>query len=190
MQDESVWFEQVDEAFLHYIQSVVRIADKNGNISPVPVSIRKADEDFKIESYPSITLYNLYSYQDIIRYYPEPIVVARDTEAGTVTVERGAIPYTLHYQLDFWSRFQSDMNEMTRLWLSKHPSLSFNLPVKDMSGKDRVCVVLVADDLKKMDQLSSLSRNFHSVLTYKVKVELDSREQTVGPMIQEIDIIT
>ena len=51
---ESVWFEQVDTAFVSYLKSVVRFGEKS-----VPVSVRKPDEDFKIESYTSITLYNL-----------------------------------------------------------------------------------------------------------------------------------
>ena len=58
---ESVWFEQVDTALIDYIKGIVKLPDASGVLTPVPVKVRKPDEDFKIEEYPCITLYNLYS---------------------------------------------------------------------------------------------------------------------------------
>lgn len=190
MPSESVWFEQVDTALIDYIQSVVKLEDSMGYLVPVPVSIRKPDEDFKIEAYPCITLYNLYSQRDEVRYFPGSVVVSRDYDASTLVTERGAIPYNLFYQIDFWSRYQTDMNEMTRKWLSYHPDRCFNLPVKDMSGKDRSSFVLMTDDLKKSDLLENSERLFHSMMTYRVWVELDDNIQTVKPMVSSIDLNT
>lgn len=183
---ESVWFEQVDTALINYIEGIVKLPDSNGILTPVPVKIRKPDEDFKIEEYPCITLYNLYSVRDETRYFRDKVVVERDYERNTLIEERGAIPYNLFYQFDFWSRKQSHMNDMTRMWLGYHPDRCFNLPVKDLSGQDRSSFVLMVDDLKKLDSLDKTDRTFHSVLTYRVWVEIDERIRNESDMITRI----
>ena len=183
---ESVWFEQVDTALINYIKGIVKLPNSNGILTPVPVKIRKPDDDFKIEEYPCITLYNLYSVRDEVRYFPDKVVVERDLERNKLIEEVGAIPYNLFYQFDFWSRKQSHMNDMTRMWLGYHPDRSFNLPVKDLSGKDRSSFVLMVDDLKKVDDLEENNRTFHSVLTYRVWVEIDERIRSEKDMITSI----
>ena len=183
---ESVWFEQVDTALINYIKGIVKLPNSNGVLTPVPVKIRKPDEDFKIEEYPCITLYNLYSVRDEERYFPDTVVVERDVDNHRLIEEKSAIPYSLFYQIDFWSRQQSQMNDMTRMWLGHHPDKSFNLPVKDLSGNNRDSFVLMTDDLKKSDFLTDTKRTFHSVLTYKVWVEIDERIRTEGYLITEI----
>lgn len=180
---ESVWFEQVDTALIKYIQESVRLLNASKVLTPVPVKVRKPDEDFKIEEYPCITIYNLYSMRDEVRYCPDDVVVSRDTTKNTLIKEKPAIPYSLYYQIDFWARKQSQMNDMTRLWLGHHPDRCFNLPVKDISGNDRSCFVLMTDDLKKSDFLSGIQRTFHSMLTYRVWVEIDERIQSESPMV-------
>lgn len=188
MPSESVWFEQVDEALIAYIQNIVKLKNSNGVLSPVPVKIRKPDEDFKIETYPSITLYNLYSVRDEVRYYPEPVVISRDEANATLIEEQSAIPYNLYYQIDFWARLQSHMNDMTRLWLGHNPDRCFNLPVKDLSGNDRSSFVLLTDDLKKSDLLNGTDRTFHSMLTYRVWVELDEKITVEKPMVVTVEV--
>lgn len=183
---ESVWFEQVDTALINYIKGIVKLPNSNGVLTPVPVKVRKPDEDFKIEEYPCITLYNLYSLRDEVRYYPDTVVVETDLERHRAILEKSAIPYSLFYQIDFWARTQSQMNDMTRMWLGYHPDKSFNLPVKDLSGNDRNSFVLMTDDLKKSDFLTGTQRTFHSVLTYKVWVEIDERIRTEGYLVTEI----
>lgn len=183
---ESVWFEQVDTALINYIKGIVKLPNSNGVLTPVPVKIRKPDEDFKIEEYPCITLYNLYSVRDEERYFPDTVVVERDFDNHKLIEEKSALPYSLFYQIDFWSRQQSQMNDMTRMWLGHHPDKCFNLPVKDLSGNNRDSFVLMTDDLKKSDFLTDTKRTFHSVLTYKVWVEIDERIRTEGYLITEI----
>lgn len=183
---ESVWFEQVDTALIDYIKGIVKLPNSNGVLTPVPVKIRKPDEDFKIEEYPCITLYNLYSVRDEVRYFPDTVVTERDPENNRLFEEKSAIPYSLFYQIDFWSRQQSQMNDMTRMWLGHHPDKSFNLPVKDISGNDRDSFVLLTDDLRKSDFLTDTKRTFHSVLTYRVWVEIDERIRSEGYLITEI----
>lgn len=183
---ESVWFEQVDTALINYIKGIVKLPNSNGVLTPVPVKVRKPDEDFKIEEYPCITLYNLYSVRDEVRYFPDTVVVERDLDNHKFIKEKSAVPYSLFYQIDFWSRQQSQMNDMTRMWLGHHPDKCFNLPVKDLSGKNRDSFVLMTDDLKKSDFLTDTKRTFHSVLTYKVWVEIDEHIRTEGYLITDI----
>lgn len=183
---ESVWFEQVDIALTRYISGIIKLPDIHGVLTPVPVKIRKPDEDFKIEEYPCITLYNLYSVRDEVRYFHDTVVVERDYDTNLLVEEKGAIPYSLYYQFDFWARKQSEMNDMTRIWLGNHPDRSFNLPVKDVSGNDRNSFVLMVDDLKKSDFLTGNQRTFHSVLTYRVWVEVDERIRRENSMISGI----
>lgn len=183
---QSVWFEQVDTALINYIKGIVKLPDSKGVLTPVPVKIRKPDEDFKIEEYPCITLYNLYSVRDEVRYFPDTVVVERDLVNNKLIEENSAIPYSLFYQIDFWARQQSQMNDMTRIWLGHHPDRCFNLPVKDLSGNDRDSFVLMTDDLKKSDFLLKNDRTFHSILTYRVWVEIDERIRTEGYLITEI----
>lgn len=188
VKSESVWFEQVDTALLNYIKGIVKLPDSFGNPSTIPVKIRKPDEDFKVEEYPCITVYNLYNSRDEFRYYSDTVIVEKDIERGKFIQEKGAIPYNLFYQIDFWSKSQSQMNEMTRLWLGYHPDKCFNLPVKDVSGNDRDCFVLLSEDLKKSDLLTSNNRTFHSFITYRIWVEIDERIRTEGDLVTEIII--
>lgn len=180
---ETVWFEQVDTALIDYIQGIVKLPNASGVLTPVPVKVRKPDEDFKIEEYPCITIYNLYSLRDEVRYCPDMTVVERDFDNSTMVLEKSSIPYNLYYQIDFWSRLQSQMNDMTRMWLGYHPDKGFNLPVKDISGNPRDCFVLMTDDLKKLDFLEETKRTFHSALTYRVWVEIDEKIRVVEQMV-------
>ena len=183
---ESVWFEQVDRALIEHIKSIVKLSNSGGEKESVPVTIRKPDEDFKIESYPSITIYNLYSIRDEVRYYPDRVIVSRDSDNHKLVAEKSAIPYSLFYQIDFWSRLQTQMNDMVRLWIGNHPDRGFNLDVEDLAGNKRSSSVLLVDDLKKSDLLSGTERTFHSMLTYRVWVEIDEKISEKLPMITNV----
>lgn len=184
---ESVWYEQVDTALVEYIKSVVRVPNRAGEIVSVPVEIRKPDEDFKIEVYPSVTIYNLYDRYSVIRQGVSRNIVDRDVENSRVVIEKNAVPYDLYYQIDFWSETITDMNNMSRKWLYSVPRF-LNLPVKDMSGNDRNAFMLKVEDFKKSDYISENRRCFHSFLTYKIQVELDEKETIKMPMVTEIQV--
>ena len=169
---ESVWFEQVDTALINYIKGIVKFPNSSGVPTPVPVKVRKPDEDFKIEEYPCITLYNLYSVRDEERYFPDSVVVERDLERNRLVEEKSAIPYSLFYQIDFWSRQQSQMNDMTRMWLGHHPDRCFNLPVKDLSGNDRDSFVLMTDDLLKLPMAIRIARKTKRIVFENIFIAL------------------
>ena len=183
MPSESVWCEQVDTALVDYIKGILSRAFSGFT---VPVSILKPDADFKIEEYPCVTVYHLYSVRDNDRYFPGSVVVNRDYENNTLVLEKGAVPYNLMYQFDFWTRTQTDMNEMLRVWLGYHPDRDFNLSVVDMSDNPRDCYVLQIGDVVKSDSIEGVDRTFHTSITYRIHVELDEKIQTVENMITEV----
>jgi hypothetical protein len=180
----SVWFDEVDAGFILFIQSIVKVLNSEGELQSVPVDIRKPDEDFLEESYPRVTLHNLYDTFSKVRYDRTPVITSRDEVSKTVSVEQSALPYDLFYQLDFWSTLQSEFSFMTKKWLSK-VGRDFNLPVVDDSTVSRSCYVLQIGSMRKEDFLANGERVFHAYLTYRVWVELDESVAEVTPMVAE-----
>lgn len=179
---ESVWYEQVDTAFIKFIRDNIQIDGK-----PVKVKVRKPDEDFNTEDYPLVSIYNLYDRFSRVRYNPEPVVVSRDTELNTLISESPAKPYDLFYQIDFWASLQSDMNSMVKQWKSLF-DFWFNLDVLDESGTPRSCFVISRNDFNKSDLLQNGKRLFHSFGTYKVQVEIDENTQKTETMVVNPEI--
>lgn len=180
---ESVWFEEIDKAFIKLLSSVIKIDGK-----PVKVVIRKPDDDFTTEDYPLISIYNLFDRFSRERYSPESVVVSRYKEANKLVLEDSALPYDLFYQIDFWATLQSDMNEMTRQWKA-FSKFWFNLDVLDKSGIPRSCFVLSRNDFNKSDLMRDGKRLFHSFGTYKVQVEIDENNREVAPMVTQTPTI-
>lgn len=176
---ESVWFEQVDTAFVKLLRKNIQIDGK-----PVKVVVRKPDEDFNEEDYPIVSIYNLYDRFSKVRYSPDPVVISQVGAYGTAIIEDSALPYDLFYQIDFWASLQSDMNIMTKQWKSIS-KLWFNLDVIDEAGTPRSCFVLSRNDFNKADLMKDGKRLFHSFGTYKVQVEIDERVQSVVPVVTQ-----
>lgn len=174
---ESVWFEQVDTAFVALLHKVIQIDGK-----PVKVVIRKPDDDFSNEDYPLVSIYNLYDRFSKDRYSPEPILVSRNEETGKAILEDSALPHDLYYQIDFWATLQSDINSITKQWKA-FSKFWFNLDVTDESGIPRSCFVLSRNDFTKSDLLQNGSRLFHTFSTYKVQVEIDEKVQKPIPVV-------
>lgn len=186
----SVWFEQIDTGLIKFIQSIVKLPNGDGVEVPVPVSVRKPDEDFKKEQYPMVTIYNLFtSKRDEVRYYPHDVLRGIDPENAKGTLEKTAVPYSLQYQIDFWSILQSDMNNMLAKW-EFYVSRDFNLPVIDSGGTQRFAHALQKGDMvKKNDKLSATERVFHSAITYRIWAELDENVTKECTIVTESGII-
>ena len=81
----TVWYDQIDAGLKNFIQSIVKLKNSEGVLVPVPVRVRKADEDFKQEDYPMVTIYNLsISKRDEVRYYPFRVPRDIDIDKGKV----------------------------------------------------------------------------------------------------------
>lgn len=170
----SVWFEQVDKGLIEEIKKHVKLYNENGELVPVEhVFVRTPEREFKHEDYPCVSIYNLYEKHDKKRYNPEPVVMSVDKITNTAVVEESAVPFNLYYQIDFWSKYQMDMNKMTGSWLQHHFRY-FNLPVVDEGGKPRTCFVTPSDMPRKADFLSNGERVFRTIFSYCIRVELDN----------------
>lgn len=186
---QTVWYEEVETALKSRLEDVVKLPNKNGTLKSVPCYIRKPDEDFKVEQYPFTSIYAVSSRRDEFRYCREKIIVDKDVANRKIVYEQSAIPYNLIYQLDFFSMLQTQMNDMLRAWISYHPDRDFNLPVFDKSGIARDCFALQRDTIVKQDILRGSKRVFHSIITYRIYVEIDENVQTERSMITKLDLI-
>lgn len=175
----NVWFEEVNKGLIVEIKNTIKIIDATGfpvALSDDSIVVRKPEEDFKVEKYPCVSIYNLNYGHDPFRYNPSPVVVQRNVEQNTVTLEDSAVPFNLLYQLDLWAEYQTDMDYMTKTWLKKH-FRQFNLPVIDDGGVKRECNCLMKGSVQKADLVLNGERLYHSIIKLLIWVELDDEMQ-------------
>lgn len=184
----TVWCRQINEGLHSFIQNIVTLTDKKGDAVPVPVRIKKFDEDFKKEDYPMITIYNVsISRRDETRYYPFPVLRNVNVGESKGKLERTAVPYSLIYQIDFYSTLMKDMEEMLQKW-EFEVSRDFNLPVIDSGGTQRFAHALqTGSSVFKQDKLSDNSRVFNTAITYRIWAEIDEEN---ADNIEDCDIVT
>ena len=173
----NVWFEEVNTALLKELKDSVKIKDMNGILVPLDnkaLIVRKPEEDFKFEIFPCVSIYNLNHKFDSVRYNPALVKVSEDVKNNKMVFEEPAIPFNLEYQIDFWAKFQTDMDCMTRTWLMKHFH-QFNLKVVDDGGVERTCNCLTNRGSAKSDLVLNGERLFHSIIRLQIWVELDDQ---------------
>ena len=175
----SIWKEEVEIGLINEIFNTVKVRNINGVLVPFEdkkkqVLIRKPEEDFKQEKYPCVSIYNTRDSFSTERYNPNKI--KKRLHSGVYVLENSAIPFDLDYQIDFWSKYQTDMNTMTKEWLKKHYR-QFNLLVKDDSGADVFVNCLMKVSPKKSDLLSGGERLFHTIISYRIWVEIKDETQ-------------
>lgn len=172
----NVWFEEVDTGLLAEIQNTVRVFDASNTLVALPntaLMVRKPEEEFKPESYPCISIYNVTSNFDVYRYSPQPVEISRDTVNHISVMEEPCVPFNLLYQIDFWAQYSTDINNMTISWLKNH-FRQFNLNVIDDGGTQRSCNCILATSPRKSDLILNGERLFHTIITYRIWVEIDS----------------
>ena len=181
----NVWFEEVNKGLLEEIKSTVRIKNAKGVLTALDdeaLIVRKPEEDFKLEVFPCVSIYNLSYKHDPLRYNPSPVIVGEDKDNNVVILEESAIPFNFDYQIDFWSKYQEDMDCMTRTWLNNH-FRQFNLKVIDDGGTERTCNSLIQGSIVKSDLVLNGERLFHSIIKYQIWVELDNETRYNKPMV-------
>lgn len=186
----NVWFEEVDNGLVNEILRHVKITNGAGQrvlIGENAVMVRKPEEDFKIEVYPCVSIYNLSYKHDPLRYDPVPVKLGLDKKKKIIEMEETAVPFNLSYQIDFWAQYQVDMNSMTHSWLVKH-FRQFNLPVIDDGGVKRTCNCLMKGSVKKSDLVLNKERLFHSIVNLEIWVELDDETRYNMPVVITHDV--
>ena len=185
----NVWFEQVDVALISEIKNTVFHKNQSGILVPLEdtaIIVRKPEEEFKLETFPCVSIYNTTYKFDYKRHSSEPVQVGIDLENKTLIMEEPAVPFNLSYQIDFWSKYQDDMNTMTMTWLSKH-FRQFNLSVIDDGGVERSSNCLMRTRPTKSDLVSGGERLFHTIISYDIWVELDSQTRYNVSMVTSRD---
>jgi len=188
----NVWLEEVNAGMLRELRTHVKIKSSTGELIELPdpdnsFVVRKPDEDFKFEVFPCVSVYIKDYRHDPFRYNPIPIVQEIDPENKVLVVEDQAVPFNLSCQIDFWSEYQEDMDNMTRTWLMHH-FRQFNLPVIDDGGTERTVNVLASGSIVKSDLVLNKERLFHSIANYTIWVEVDDEVRYNVPMVATVDI--
>lgn len=186
---ESIWYEQVNAGLLEELRKTITIRDPKGLSIPLPKPksafvIRKPEEDFKFEVFPCVSIYNLNTRYVPTRHLPLDVDAAidRDYENNQIVMEKQAVPFDLEYQVDFWSRYQTDMDAMLMSWMTTHYR-QFNLPVLSTEGTERDVNVLQQGDIVKSDLVLGKERLFHSIIKYSIWVEIDGGLRYTKPMV-------
>ena len=185
----SIWKEEVDTGLIDEIFNTVRVRNARGVLVPLSskekqVLIRKPEEDFKPEKYPCVSIYNTGDEFSKKRHNPNPIKTFRK---GKLFLEDRAVPFDLTYNIDFWSEYQSDMNAMTREWL-KHHFRQFNLKVSDDTGNEVYVNCLMTVSPKKSDLMVNGERLFHTIISYRIWVEIKDETQYNTDVATKVNI--
>lgn len=186
----NVWFEEVNTGLKQEILNSIKVTNSTGSrvsLSEEAVFIRKPEEDFKPEVYPCVSIYNKSYAHDTVRYDPIPVKLGVDKVRKKIEMEEPAVPFKLFYQIDFWAKYQTDMDSMTRTWLIKH-FRQFNLSVIDDGGVERSCNCLTKGQIVKSDLVLNKERLFHSIVNLEIWVELDDETRYNMPVVVTHDI--
>ena len=175
----SIWKEEVDTGLINEIFNTVRVPNSKGILVPLSskekqVLVRKPEEDFKPEKYPCVSIYNTGDNFSTKRYNPN--IIKKHIEGNVLTYEAGAVPFDLIYNIDFWAIYQTDMNSMTKEWLKNH-FRQFNLLVTDDGGNEVYVNCLRSGNARKSDLMSGGERLFHTIISYRIWVEIKDETQ-------------
>lgn len=173
---ETVWFEEVDRGLLELLREIQ--VPVKGVLSPVYVDIKKSDEDFKVDVYPSISIYaSTYSFDKSRESTLHEEITEIDTENNIGKLEEVPKPFKFTYKITLWSKLQTQMNYMSRM-LNAKVGHFHNLKVNDVSGNPTTVFMELRNPIGKSDILIDNERTFQQVYTYEVWVSIDERIQT------------
>ena len=180
---ETVWFEEVDRGLLNLLKEIQIPIE--GVLSPVNVEINKSDEDFKVDVYPSISIYaSTYSFDKSRESTLKEEVTEIDKATNTGKLEEAPKPFKFTYKITLWSKLQSQMNYMSRM-LNVKIGHFHNLKVNDASGNSTTVFMELKNPIFKVDFLSGNVRTFQQVYNYDVWVNIDEHIQIDVPITGE-----
>ena len=182
------WIDDVDEALLKEIGGCVKVYDKWGNEIDLPeegLIIRRPENDYRIETYPSVSIYNISAVHSRIRQLDQKMDVVFDHSNAKSYFYKSGVPFDLSYQIDFWSKYKQDMNLMLKTWLLKHYR-QFNLVIENDEGYS--CNVLQEGRIVKSDLLEDDERLYHSIIYYMIWVEIADETLYNENIVERVDI--
>lgn len=177
---ETIWFEEVDRGLINLLEEIQIPIE--GILSPVYVDVKKPDEDFKVDVYPSISVYAFnYSFDRSRESTLKEEITEVDTDKLIGKLEEVPKPYKFNYKVTLWSKLQSQMNYMSRMLNAKIGHFH-NLEVKDVSGVPATVFMELKNPISKSDMLIGKERTYQQVYTYDIWVNIDERTQTDVPI--------
>lgn len=189
----TIWYEDVDNGLVNEILKCIKYIDrKTGLPVALPkdnIILTKPEDEYKDEVYPSVHITHLFESHDKNRYNPNQLIVGRNYEENVAQMKDSPVPFSLFYQLDFYSKFQTDINTMTSSWLKKH-FRQFNLKVTDSDGDEVTINVMVNENMKSADYLEGYERIYRRIISYRIWVELDDEIIYNVPMVKDVSVIT
>lgn len=183
---ETVWFEEIDRGLLKLFSNIQ--VPISGVLSPVYVDIKKSDEDFKVDVYPSISIYcSNYSFDKSRESTLREEITEIDTENNIGKLEEVPQPYKFTYKITLWSKLQSQMNYMSRM-VSAIVGHFHNLEVFDVSGNPTTVFMELRNPISKSDILLDSERTFQHVYTYEIWTNIDERIQKDVPITSDTPV--
>lgn len=182
----SVWIKELDTALNDFIPTLVKVLGESSQVIPVKVVFRSPETEFEILEYPSVSILNYNHKFDPFRYVDIQTVRSREGSSGLI--EKSAIPYTLHYQIDFWANYNEDINEMTRRW-NANVAGGFVITAVDTLGNNRLCEFVQTGDAIRTEEIKQGKRIIHVIYSYKVAVELDEVDPETGYITTEVETV-
>ena len=170
---ETIWKAEAEKGLLMFIQQYMKLEGK-----PVKAFVRFPDEGLKDEEFPCMTIFNLFDVSNEYRRQFsrfDPYLLSRDIEKGEAELTKQPIPVDTHYQIDFWSKSNRQMNEMTKNWLENCEGY-FNLDCMDVSDNLRNIFCRQVGNLRngsqgQYDQARKI-RVFNKSIDYRLWLEI------------------
>lgn len=186
----TVWNKEIFAGFMDLLHDIF----DNG----LPVVVKKPDEDFKVESYPCVILQATNYKFSVDRWYKyDEYMVARDTENFLGVVDKTPLPFDISVQMDFYSKSQEILEDMTVAWLFRfRRDLLLHVRCRgweregDSDFEDDV-LVLQEGEAKRMDEVQYSDRLFRACYNFNVhgKIEEhDLREEV--PLLRKARVTT
>ena len=189
----TIWYEEVDKGFVNEILKCIKCIDRTtGEPVAIPLDniiLTKPEDDYKDEVYPSVHITHLFESHDKIRYNPNQQMISKNFEKNMAQMKDSPVPFSLFFQLDFYSKYQTEINTMTASWLKKH-FRQFNLEVVDSDGDIVTINVMVNETMKSADFLEGYERIYRRIISYRIWVELDDKIVYNVPMVKEVSVNT
>lgn len=184
----SVWFEELSYGLINEIKKTVTITNSEGEFIFLPdksVLVRKPEDEFKLEKFPCVSIFEKEFNHSTLRYNPEPIEV--ESNKDKIIYKNSKIPFNILYQIDFWSKYKIDMDNMIKSWLSSH-FRQFNLYMKDDNGIETSCNCMTRGKITESNLIMNNERIYHSITELLIWTYIDSNNTFSKYKVNDIKI--
>lgn len=178
----SVWYEEIDKALLNFIRENITILDrKNNKRVYCPCKVRLPEKDGEINSMPCITISHISEMKDYTRYNWQGYYSSQLNEDNTIE-QRLPKKYNITFQIDLWSNYMVDNNDLTMQWADKFDNKT-SLLVIDNEGQEVLCEMYKVGYNFGSDAEDN-KRTFKSSYLYTIWVTIDE-DQNINKKVAE-----